>query len=151
MTDASDVTDSSTMTLMEAAPPTTMAEVHSWTLGSVDDLTQMRNGLETWLARVPDEDAEHGVDAHRVVLVASELATNALRHGSPPVRVRLLSDGRAATVDVVDHRPETPPVLAAGRRPGAGGFGLQLARRAARDIGWFRAGNGEKHVWARFA
>lgn len=137
------------MTLVELAPPATLTEVARWTIRSVDDLSGVRSHLLSVLEDCTGEG--EGPELERIVLVASELATNALRHGSPPFAVRLLCDEGTATVDVVDHRPDVPPVIATPRAPGAGGFGLRLARRAASELGWFRDGNDEKHVWARFA
>jgi anti-sigma regulatory factor (Ser/Thr protein kinase) len=137
------------VTLVELAPPATLTEVARWTIRSVDDLSSVRSHLLAALSGATGEG--EGPELERIVLVASELATNALRHGSPPFAVRLLCDEGTATVDVVDHRPDVPPVIATPREPGAGGFGLKLARRAASELGWFRDGNDEKHVWARFA
>lgn len=128
------------MTLVEAAPPQGTA-IRSWVVGSVDDLPVVRAEIQAALD-LPD--------AGRIVLVASELVTNALRHGRPPVTVRLLRDGEGATLDVVDRLPDIPPVVAGERPPGTGGFGLLLAGRAAHDVGWWRCGDSEKHVWARF-
>jgi anti-sigma regulatory factor (Ser/Thr protein kinase) len=137
------------VTLVELTPPATLTEVARWTIRSVDDLSSVRSYLLTALRDTTGEG--EGPELERIVLVASELATNALRHGSPPFAVRLLCDEGVATVDVVDHRPDVPPVIAAHRAPGAGGFGLKLARRAASELGWFRDDNDEKHVWALFA
>ncbi|MFP3714166.1 ATP-binding protein [Puerhibacterium sp. TATVAM-FAB25] len=139
------------MTLVELAPPATLTEVARWTIRSVDDLSGVRSHLLAHLRDTLPEGESAAAELERIVLVASELATNALRHGSPPFAVRLLCDEGTATVDVVDHRPDVPPVIAAHREPGAGGFGLKLARRAARELGWFRDGDDEKHVWALFA
>jgi serine/threonine-protein kinase RsbW len=143
------------MSLVEAPPPSVPAEVRSWTLESLDDLAGVRAELEATLPAGADADEPNADGAtpsliQRIVLVASELATNALRHGRPPVTVRLLRDGDAATIDVVDRSPDSPPVFADDRAPGAGGFGLLLAHRAAQELGWFRAGDDEKHVWACF-
>jgi serine/threonine-protein kinase RsbW len=143
------------MSLVEWQPPTVSNEVRSWTVRSVDDLPQLRAELEATLPFVRDTakpaDGASGAAVQRILLVASELATNALRHGTPPVTVRLLWDGDLATIDVVDRNPRVPPVFADKRARGAGGFGLLLARRAAQELGWFRAGSDEKHVWACFS
>ena len=142
------------MSLVESPPPAVTVEVQSWSVGCLDDLSRVRAELEAKLeagSRVRPADAATQPAAQRIVLVASELATNALRHGTPPVTVRLLWDHGVATIDVVDHNPELPPVFAEKRAPGAGGFGLLLAKRAARELGWFRAGADEKHVWACFS
>ncbi|MBD8079423.1 ATP-binding protein [Cellulosimicrobium arenosum] len=139
------------MTVAYAEVPHRFVEIASWDLRAMTQLTQLRADLHRTLTANPMPQ-DHRLDSvpERLVLVASELATNALRHGNPPIRVRLLSDGREIAVDVIDHSPEQAPVVAGRRAPGAGGFGLVLACRAARDVGWFRSGVGEKHVWARF-
>jgi len=139
------------MSVVLAAVPPGFVEIASWPLGDLSDLAPLRDGLHRTLtggAAPPDRHLDAVVE--RVVLVASELATNALRHGLPPTSVHLLSDGRDFVVDVVDRSPGTAPVVARHRPPGAGGFGLMLARRAASAVGWYRSGAGEKHVWARF-
>jgi len=91
------------------------------------------------LARTPDQ----------VALVASELATNALRHGLGPAVVRLFRDVRAWVLEVTDHDPGTPPVYAGRRAPGDGGLGLHVARRLATEVGWY-VDDGTKTVWASF-
>lgn len=139
------------MSINHATVPHGFVEIGTWRLDGLDDLARLRRGLHRMLTGAPPPPDRH-LDAppERIVLVASELATNALRHGLPPTRVRLLSDGRALVVDVVDHFPDAAPVVARRRTPGEGGFGLVLARRAATAVGWYRSGTGEKHVWARF-
>jgi len=144
------------MSVAEAPLPSTMAEVRCWALRSLEDLAGLRAELEAALpgragsAGQPDDDPGPPL-IQRIVLVASELATNALRHGAPPVTVRLLRGDDLATIDVIDRNPDSPPLLAGERAPGAGGFGLVLARRAAHQLGWCRTGPDEKHVWACFS
>lgn len=139
------------MTLPEAAPPAALTEVDAWTVRDVEDVARVRRLLEEALvaAAEPAGDAVDDEARDRIVLVASELATNGVRHGTHPVTLRLLRHGSTVAVDVVDHRPDAPPVVSAGGA-GTGGFGLILADRAAAALGWFRA-QGAKHVWAQFA
>jgi anti-sigma regulatory factor (Ser/Thr protein kinase) len=82
-------------------------------------------------------------------LVASELATNAFRHGRPPTLVRLLRQRDTYLLDVADHDLNSTPRIAGAREPGHGGFGLQIARRLAQDVAWYRS-DVTKHVWAQF-
>jgi serine/threonine-protein kinase RsbW len=63
--------------------------------------------------------------------------------------VQLLRRDDTYLLDVADHDLSTTPYLAGARAPGQGGFGLQIARRLAVDVGWY-AGDLTKHVWARF-
>ena len=139
-------------TIAPEAPPAGFVEIHRWELTSTEDLARLRSSLHHALTGAP-VPADRSLDEvpERIVLVASELATNALRHARPPTLVRLLSDGREYVVDVVDHAPEDPPVVVHGRPPGGGGYGLLLAQRICLDVGWYPAPVGRKHVWARFA
>ncbi len=135
--------------------------VGSWTVTSVAGLADVRADLESRLpcdcpaARVPARAGDglpgslSGVQ--RMVLVASELVANGLEHATPPVSVRLLCNGEVAVLDVVDHSPDSPPVVPHDREPGEGGHGLRLAGRVADRVGWFRTPAGEKHVWAEFS
>ncbi|MEU4694398.1 ATP-binding protein [Actinoplanes sp. NPDC023714] len=87
--------------------------------------------------------------AERIAVVATELATNALRHGRPPAEVRLLRVGDLLVVDACDHDPEGEPQFDTERPLGQGGLGLLLARTFALEVGWHRDGS-SKHVWASF-
>src|SRR3954471_12002735 len=57
----------------------------------------------------PDHDARLEDVAHRISLVATELAGNALRHGRPPVFVRLLHEADCYLLDVSDQDPQRAP------------------------------------------
>jgi two-component sensor histidine kinase len=59
--------------------------------------------------------------AQTLGLVANELVTNAIRHGAPPIAVRLSADGETRLR--VEDAGGRPP------RPGGAGFGLSLVRR----------------------
>jgi len=104
--------------------------------------------------RVDDEistctpDTDRGLDrvAQEMVLVTSELVTNALHHGRAPTVVQLLRDGTRFVVTVADGDPGAPRIAGA-RPPGEGGFGLRIVRRLSCDLGWYRVGAG-KVVWA---
>ncbi|BBH65856.1 hypothetical protein ACTI_25410 [Actinoplanes sp. OR16] len=82
-------------------------------------------------------------------MVATELATNALRHGRPPAEVRLLRVASLLVVDACDHDPDAEPQFDTERPLGQGGLGLLLARTFALEVGWYRDGS-SKHVWASF-
>ncbi|WP_211281830.1 ATP-binding protein [Sanguibacter antarcticus] len=121
-----------------------------WELDSVHALAGLRSSLHeviTGEAEMPAEDLTE--TPARIVLVASELATNALRHATAPRTVRLFARDHELLLDVVDHDPATPPVVSGGRPLGEGGFGLRLAQRLASQVGWYSRGTA-KHVWASF-
>ena len=126
--------------LPEAAAPRAGETLGSWTLESTADLRHLRAALHAAL-RVPRHVAAP------VVLVASELATNALRYGVPPVVVALARLERGHLLDVADGSVDTVPTHSAARPAGEGGFGLYLIGRLADEVGWY-ADDECKHVWA---
>jgi serine/threonine-protein kinase RsbW len=136
--------------LASTRPPASFVPVRTWVVQTLRELSELRAEVLAEVSPagagpVPDLDSI----AHHMVLVASELATNALRHGIPPTIVQLLRDGRTYLLDVADHDLTTQPYVAGSRPPGLGGFGLQIARRLALDVGWYATAT-TKHVWARF-
>jgi anti-sigma regulatory factor (Ser/Thr protein kinase) len=84
-------------------------------------------------------------------LVVSELVTNAVLHGAPPLQLvlrRRLDDVR---LDVQDANPQPPP-----REQGAlpwdeHGRGLAICRAVADDVGWEDVPGNGKTVYALFA
>jgi serine/threonine-protein kinase RsbW len=85
----------------------------------------------------------------RMVLVVTELATNAIKYGRPPTVVRLLCTDDQFILDVADHDLENPPELVDTRPINAGGRGLMLAQKFSLEVGWY-ATETSKHVWASF-
>jgi len=131
-------------------PPGIDEQIAEWRIDDPPGLQSLRAGLQrAVMAHRPAPDIDVGDLAERLVLVATELAGNALRHGRPPTIVALLRADGHLIVDVVDGDPHSAPV--AERRPwGAGGLGLQLTERLAEEVGWYPTGTG-KHVWAKFS
>jgi len=131
------------------APPAHAWQLLSWDLTSGDDLRRVRTGLHQFFT-ADRPGAGHDDVAGRVALVATELAGNALRHGLPPVVVRLLRDDECYILEVGDHDPDHAPQPAAGQRQTrAGGRGLFIASSLAEQLCWYR-GERTKHVWASF-
>ena len=111
-------------------------------------LSRLRQRLRSALtgrATVADPAREHW--AERLVLVADELTSNALRHGNGPVATALSRIGDRWMVSVSDRAPDVPPVPAHGRDPVLGGLGLHLVADLSVQHGWF-ADRGTKTVWA---
>ena len=125
----------------EAAPPEPDELVGTWTVASTADLRRLRAGLHEVLLHVPRSVSGP------VVLVASELATNALRHGAPPAGIALHRGRSWWLLDVADGAVGAVPVLADRRPVGEGGFGLVVVGRLADEVGWY-AEPDRKHVWA---
>ena len=93
------------------------------------------------------------------VVIASELATNAIRHGTPAAgdAANGSGDGRvelswclqaSRLICVVTDQTGTPPALAASDPEAESGHGLQIVGALAVAWGWTILGTGEKAVWA---
>jgi len=131
-------------------PPEATVEVRQWVLDSSAQLRQLRGSLFTALTGEPrPPDGELDEIPERIAVVATELATNALRHGRPPTQVTLRRTEHTFILDVADDDPTAVPQLAGPRQPGAGGLGLHIVGEFASDLGWY-ADHGTKHVWAEF-
>jgi anti-sigma regulatory factor (Ser/Thr protein kinase) len=92
------------------------------------------------------EEADFGGDAGLVLLLASELITNAVRHAETSFWVSASVDGTQATVVVVDDDPELPTV----HRPGpdaTGGRGLLIVDQMASAWGHHPEPHHGKAVW----
>lgn len=64
------------------------------------------------------------------VLVVSELLTNAIIHGSPPIQLRMAHRPEVLRLEV-DDAGTGRPALDPGRARGDGGFGLQIVNTLA--------------------
>ncbi|SDT22356.1 ATP-binding protein [Actinoplanes derwentensis] len=133
-----------------SSPPPTARSLRQWTLTSTTELRALRASLHRELTADPaftQHDPDDVID--RIVLVATELATNAIRHGLPPTEIRLLYDAGRLILDVADHDLTSAPEPAGGRPLGEGGRGLLLARSFSLDVGWYATPD-TKHIWASF-
>jgi anti-sigma regulatory factor (Ser/Thr protein kinase) len=96
-----------------------------------DDLRPVCRVTARWAARA-------GLPAARAedfVIAVSEIAANAVRHGSPAARLLLRAAGGAAQAGVRDSgcwRPAAGPASGNGR---SGGRGLALARLVRDEVG----------------
>lgn len=70
--------------------------------------------------------------ADTVVLVVSELVTNALRHGGGTFTLRLTAHPGTIEVAVDDSSPQAPRMRAPDLNDGTGGFGWPMVNRLAR-------------------
>ncbi|AGZ41771.1 ATP-binding protein [Actinoplanes friuliensis] len=127
--------------LRSAGPPARAVELQRWLLSSGDELRSMRSGLHLLVGT--------GDLGERIVLVATELASNAIRHGRLPADVRLLRGDGEFILDVADSDLTGVPLLANAHHADSGGRGLQIARTLAGELCWY-ATDTDKHVWASF-
>lgn len=89
------------------------------------------------------------------VLIASELVTNAISHGSqqagdqPGAPVELTWSYQVSRlICVITDRAPEPPVATATDPDAETGHGLQIVGALAAAWGWTMLGTGEKAVWA---
>jgi signal transduction histidine kinase len=117
-----------------------------WEPTASADLTASRLQLAAALhGRSRPTVAEEGA-VERLLLAFEELASNALRHGRPPVRVEVTAADGFWLLDVSDAAVDQPPTPAVGRDAAHGGMGLYLVASICTAHGWF-AEQGRKHAW----
>jgi hypothetical protein len=117
-----------------------------WEPAAIADLTAHRWQLAAALhGRGRPAMAEEGA-VERLLLAFEELASNALRHGSDPVRVEVTAADGFWLLDVSDGAADQPPTPAVGRDAAHGGMGLYLVASICTAHGWF-AERGRKHAW----
>src|SRR5215475_10117795 len=98
--------------------------------------------------------------AEDAVVIASELATNAILHGTPTAIGDVANDPERACVElswclqasrlicVVTDQAGTPPAVTAQDPEAESGYGLQIVGALAVAWGWTILGTGEKAIWA---
>lgn len=72
--------------------------------------------------------------ADAILLVVSELATNALRHGGGRYTLELSAGPDSVTVAVSDPNPAAPRARPPDLTAGTGGFGWHMVHRLAREV-----------------
>lgn len=131
-----------------AHPPQGFRELWCQELHSLGELSSLRARLRrTLTGRSTVAHPEREQWSERMVLIADELTSNALRHGGPPVATALSRLEDQWLVCVSDSSTDAPPEPAQGRDPGLGGFGLYLVADLSAAHGWSRH-RGAKSVWA---
>ncbi|MEU8794088.1 ATP-binding protein [Streptomyces sp. NPDC048643] len=86
--------------------------------------------------------------ADTVVLVVSELVTNALRHGGGAYTLDLIARPDSIEVAVHDHSPQAPRMRTPDLHGGTGGFGWHMVNHLARTTTVTRHLSGGKTVSA---
>jgi anti-sigma regulatory factor (Ser/Thr protein kinase) len=83
-----------------------------------------------------------------VLLTVSELVANAVRHGRPPVHLKLRRSGGGVRVRVQDD-DATPPAKRAAEAQDESGRGLLLVEAVAAETGVEQVPDDGKVVWAQ--
>ena len=92
--------------------------------------------------RLPEQVVE------RVLLVSSELVTNAFKHGDGKIELRLSLLADRVRVEVIDEGHCQAPAVREHSGDETGGWGLKIVERVALQWGVFE---GTTHVWADLA
>ena len=126
----------------ESTGPHYESEIHH-----LAELRTVRAQLRAWLADGLEKSGADGAVVDDLLVAIDELASNGLRHGRTPVRVRAVRTAQWLLLDVSDGDPDHGPEPAVGRDPALGGMGLRMVAHVTVDRGWTVAGD-RKHVWA---
>ncbi|MFC4493718.1 ATP-binding protein [Streptomyces ovatisporus] len=101
------------------------------------DIGDVRRAVEDHLVRTSS-----WVDLAGVLLVVSELVTNAQRHARGRWSLRVQAERHRVRVDVTDNDP-SPPRWRPGRLDGSGGWGLRIAEQCADSLEVVAASGGK--------
>ena len=114
-----------------------------------DDLTAARVARQHTAEALRGESAaDESVDD--AVLIASELAANAVRHGTPPVLLRIQRIGDRVRITVSNHGDSPDPRILTAEPGAPHGRGLAMVEALAVEVGWGREGD-RLDVWAEVA
>ncbi|MFD4998345.1 ATP-binding protein [Streptomyces buecherae] len=113
---------------------------------SVTCIAGARQSARAFLAGLTVPVAAENADA--VVLVVSELVTNALRHGGGTCVLELTAHPDSIEVAVRDPSPRAPRMRIPDLNGGTGGFGWPMVNRLARAIALSPTASGGKTVSA---
>ncbi|WP_147251732.1 ATP-binding protein [Blastococcus sp. TF02-8] len=131
-----------------ARPAHAFTEVWCQELHTLGQLAALRARLRASMTGSPTvRDPEQDHWSERLVLIADELTSNALRHGGAPVAAVLGRHDSQWLIAVRDSAADVAPTPAQGRDPGLGGFGLYLVADLSVAHGWFTE-PGAKTAWA---
>ncbi|MFF4217697.1 ATP-binding protein [Streptomyces nondiastaticus] len=110
-----------------------------------------RQALYDW-GWLPATGADHRAAAEDVLLVVSELVTNACLHADGPEELRVSCAGKVLRLEVVDLGAGTPAPRTPHRAGRPGGHGMFIVQRLCLDWGVVRNESGAgKTVWAELA
>lgn len=111
-----------------------------------------RQAMHEW-GWLPSTTADRRASAEDILLVVSELVTNACLHGGGPDELRLHRAPKLLRVEVTDGGPGEPEPRTPHRAGRPGGHGMFIVQRLCLDWGVVRqTENGAgKTVWAELA
>lgn len=83
-----------------------------------------------------------------MLLVVSELVTNAVLHGAEPIVVTLVREPERMRIEVTDAAPDSSPYSSRVTKESVAGRGLSVVTRLAAAWGWRADPGARKTVWA---
>jgi anti-sigma regulatory factor (Ser/Thr protein kinase) len=115
--------------------------------------TELSSGPRTvaearWFVAKALEDEEIEVDPETALILTSEVATNAVKHGKEPIELSISLEQEGLRVSVFDRGPGFDPAEVPAGNPDAGGWGLQLVDSLSSEWGVDRRDDGTE-VWFR--
>ncbi|MEV7729072.1 ATP-binding protein [Streptomyces sp. NPDC087917] len=113
---------------------------------STDTVAQARDATRHFLEALSPAVEADAADA--VVLVVSELVTNALRHGGGHYALRLAARPSGIEVAIEDPSPHAPRLRAPDLQHGTGGFGRHMVNDLAHHVAITPGPEGGKTVRA---
>ncbi|MGD9485567.1 ATP-binding protein [Streptomyces sp. TRM70308] len=110
-----------------------------------------REALRDW-GWLPAPDPERQAAAEDVLLVVSELVTNACLHAGGPKEVRIARAAAGLRLEVIDGGGGQPAPRTPHQAGRPGGHGMFIVERLCRDWGVsYASDGGGKTVWAELA
>jgi two-component sensor histidine kinase len=94
-------------------------------------------------------DSRWNGDHDTVLLLASELVTNAVRHAATPFELTVSVNGRGVVVAVVDQDRRHPPRLCDPGPEDTHGRGLRIVEELSESWGTESMAGDAKRVWFR--
>jgi two-component sensor histidine kinase len=94
-------------------------------------------------------DEQYTGDVDTVLLLVSELVTNAVKHAATPFDVTVSVTGEEVTVAVVDHDRRHPPQMRDPAPDDTSGRGLRIVEELSTSWGTEAVAGDGKRVWFR--
>jgi serine/threonine-protein kinase RsbW len=134
---------------LRSAPAPDAVMLRRWVVEDYTHLSPLRASLRDVVESQKISSGKRDDLAEKLTIAATELTSNALRHGRSSAVVMLSRSRTAFLIDVADEALADVPEIAQPQPGAVGGRGLHISHTLATGMGWYVADN-RKHVWAEF-